>query len=264
MPPDLSIILPSHKDARSACRSAAEVKAFFSSRSLSWELLIVDDGGGDFGNEDFRDSPIEVIRLQRNRGKGAAVRTGMLAARGRVRIFTDADLPYGLELFPLIAEYILVRGFHAVIGDRTLPGSSYALDVGLRRRVASSVFSTLVGTLVTGGFFDTQCGLKGFRGDVADALFNISRINRFAFDAELIYLCLFHGLDIKRIPVQLQKNETSSVRLLRDSARMFVDTLGIKRNQLDGAYESTVLREIVSTDYDGLRSGICVSPNGDG
>jgi dolichyl-phosphate beta-glucosyltransferase len=264
MYPDLSIILPSHKDARLALRSAGQAAAFFNGGRLSWELLIVDDGGGDFGAEDpFADPRIKLIRMQNNQGKGAAVRRGMLAARGRVRIYSDADLPYGLQMFPLIAEYILERGFHVVIGDRTLPGSSYALDVGWRRRVASSAFSKLVGTLVTGGFFDTQCGLKGFRGDVSDALFKVARVDRFAFDAELIYLSLLHRLDIKRIPVQLKKNEASSVRLMRDSRQMLFDTLGIKRNQLKGIYESKALREIVSNDHDALQSSLRVPQNGD-
>jgi dolichyl-phosphate beta-glucosyltransferase len=263
MDPDLSIILPSHKDARLALRSASQVAAFFNGGRLSWELLIVDDGGGDFAAEDLADPRIKLIRMENNQGKGAAVRRGMLAARGLVRIYSDADLPYGLQMFPLMVEYILERGFHVVIGDRTLPGSSYALDVGWKRRIASSAFSKLVGTLVTGGFFDTQCGLKGFRGDVSDALFKVARVDRFAFDAELIYLSLLHRLDIKRIPVQLKKNEASSVRLVRDSRRMLFDTLGIKRNQLKGIYESKVLREIVSNDYETLQSSLRVPQNGD-
>jgi glycosyltransferase involved in cell wall biosynthesis len=247
--PDLSLILPSYRDATRALHSALSLGDFFASSSLSWEVVIVDDGGGDFGAEWQELEPIRLCRLEANRGKGAAVRAGMLAARGQVRIYTDADLPYGMELFQVITEYILERGFHVVIGDRTLPDSSYALDVGWKRRVASSVYSRLVGKLVTGGFFDTQCGLKGFRGDVAEALFSISRIDRFAFDAEIIYLSLLHRLDIKRVPVRLRRNESSSIRLFRDSTKMFADTLGIKRNQLRGLYRSRELEEIVSRDH---------------
>jgi hypothetical protein len=111
----------------------------------------------------------------------------------------------------------------------------------LARRAASALFTQFVGRIVTGGFFDTQCGLKGVRGDVADALFPILRVNRFAFDVELVYVALKHRLDIKRIPVQLLHNETSSVRLLRDAVRGGSDVLGIKANQLRGRYDSPAL-----------------------
>jgi dolichyl-phosphate beta-glucosyltransferase len=213
-------------------------------------VLIVDDGGGDFDDRQMLDGwPIQLLRLKTNRGKGAAVRAGMLAARGKVRIFTDADLPYDLRLFHAIAEDILGRGFHVVVGDRTLPDSSYALDVGWKRRLASSVYSSLVGGLVTKGFYDTQCGLKGFRGDVAEALFNISRVDRFAFDVELICLSLQHQLKINRLPVRLRNNETSSIRLLRDSTQMLVDTIAIKGKQLLGTRRSQELIDIAARDH---------------
>ena len=87
-----------------------------------------------------------------------------------------------------------------VIGDRTFPQSRYETELSFGRRMASAVFSRITNVIVTGGFFDTQCGLKGFRGDVADALFGLQTVNRFAFDVELIYLALKNGLEIKRIP----------------------------------------------------------------
>jgi hypothetical protein len=172
----------------------------------------------------------------------------MRAAKGRARVFTDVDLPFGLNALPLMVEYILARGYHMVVGDRTLVGSSYALDVGWRRRAASAVFTTIVGRLVTGGFFDTQCGLKAIRADVADEVFRLARIERFAFDVELLYLGLRHRLDIKRVPVSLRNNETSSVRLVRDSMRMLVDVLQIKVHQLRGHYESPLLAGLVARD----------------
>ena len=250
-PLDLSVILPCYKDAASALQSAMDLKDFLASSSLSWEVLIVDDGGRDF--EDcrlFADGAIRLLQLERNCGKGAAVRAGMLAASGRARVFTDADLPYGIEPLQTMAAFILNKGFHVVLGDRNLPGPRHDTDVGLKRRLASRAYSTLVGRFVTGGLYDTQCGLKGFRWDIAEILFNASRINRFAFDAEIIYLCVSHRLNIKLIPVSLQRNNSSSVRLLRDSTRMLVDAAIIKRNQRKGAYRNQRLAEIVSRDYD--------------
>jgi len=148
---------------------------------------------------------------------------------------------------------VLDRRFHVVIGDRTLPDSRYRADLSLGRRLASGVFTQIVGTLVTGGFFDTQCGLKGMRGDVADELFRLRRIDRFAFDVELVYLALHHRLDIKRIPVQLRANETSSVRLFRDSARGMVDVMSIKYHQLRSHYASEILEGIVRGEFEQLK-----------
>lgn len=216
---------------------------------------MVDDGGGDFPASSFDDLPgVRLITLSRNVGKGAAVRAGMLAATGDVRIFTDVDLPYDLDLIPTIAAIIRERGFHVVIGDRSLPESRYITELSPARKVASALFTGFVGTLVTGGFFDTQCGLKGMRGDVADEIFRLQRLDRFAFDVELVYLALKHKLDIHRIPVQLRNNETSSVRLLRDAARGFVDVFRIKANQLRGLYASDRLEAIRQREFEATRA----------
>ncbi len=254
-PPDLSVILPCYRAAALARHSVSELTSFLADRRLTWEIIVVDDGGGDFSGDALsHDNSVRLLKLPHNQGKGAAVRAGMLAASGRVRIFTDVDLPYDLELLPVMAEYIQHHSFHLVVGDRTLPGSSYPLDVGWQRRMASTLCSTLVGTMVTGGFFDTQCGLKGFRGDVAEAIFRKSRIDRFAFDVEVLYLALLYRLDIKRLPVQLRNNETSSVRLLRDATRMLGDILSLKYHQVRGAYQCPELEQIVTREFEQVRA----------
>ena len=247
---DVSVVLPSYRAARLALRSVGRLAAFLDGTSMTWEVIVVDDGGGDFASTDLTGNPrARVLRLPENRGKGAAVAHGMKAAIGHVRIFTDADLPYDLELIPAMVDYVRAKGFHVVIGDRTLPQSSYLAEIGFKRRLASTLFSAFVGTMVTGGFFDTQCGLKAVRGDVADELFSMRRVDRFAFDVELIYLALRHRLDIKRIPVQLRNNETSSVRLVRDSIRTFADIARIKYNQMRGRYDSDVLERLVYDEF---------------
>lgn len=252
--PDMSVILPSYRAAALALRSVDRIRETLEKGRLSWEIIVVDDGGGDFDADAFaQDSAVRLLRLTRNRGKGGAVSAGMCAARGRVRIYTDADLPYDPGLLPVMAAYILDRGFHLVIGDRTLRGSSYHHKLGLTRRALSGVFSAFVGTVVTGGFFDTQCGLKAIRGDVADVLFRLVQIDRFAFDVELVYLGLHYGADIKRVPVQLERNDTSSVRVWRDSVRGAFDVLRIKHNQLTGRYRSPELAAIIAADLDLVR-----------
>lgn len=252
--PEISVILPCYDAAAVAGRSVEVLAGYLPSVARSWEVLVVDDGRNDFGAAPIPDMPgVRLLRHARNRGKGAAVRTGMLEARGHVRVFTDVDMPYDRELIPLMGDYIVARGFHLVIGDRTLPGSRYTEATSPTRRALSALASGVIGAVVTGGFFDTQCGIKAIRGDVADALFPLVRIDRFAFEVEVIYLALKHGLDIKRLPVRLRRNEGSSVRPLRDALGSARDVLGIKLRQMGHRYRSKALEEIVARELESAR-----------
>lgn len=250
MEPLVSVILPCYRGEPLARRAVAELRPVLERLpDGGWEIVVVDDGGGDFGPAWAEAGPVRVVRLGTNRGKGAAVRAGMAAARGRARVYTDVDVPYDPGLVLVAAEYLLRRGFHVVVGDRTLPGSVYRQALAPARRLASALGSTFIGRLVTGGFFDTQCGFKAVRGDVADALFPLVRVERFAFDVELIYLSLLHRLDVKRIPVRLRRNEGSSVRVLRDAARAALDVLCIKYHQFRGRYTSAALHALVEREF---------------
>ena len=252
--PEVSVVIPCYRAAPLARASVETLRLSLPRISRSWEVIVVDDGGGDFRDPEWElDPQVRLLRLPFNQGKGAAVRAGLLVASGKVRIFTDVDLPFGIDEFPVIVELLGRRRLHLVIGDRTLPGSSYHLQLSPLRRLASSVFSQFVGTMVTGGFFDTQCGLKAIRGDVADALCPHLTVNRFAFDVELLYVALRHRLDVKRIPVRLRNNDTSSVRLWRDSLRSALDVMRIKQRQLSGRYDIEALREIVRVDFESVR-----------
>lgn len=245
---ELSIVLPCHADGALVRRTLHVLMDYLPSVVEEWEVIVVDDGGNDFATHSIPEHPRVILLVHdRNLGKGAAVRTGMLAAHGDVRIFTDVDMPYDRELIPVIVEFIRERGFHLVVGDRTLEGSSYRPATGVRA-LLSQVASWFIGSLVTGGFHDTQCGIKGMRGDVADALFPMLRTRRFAFDVEVIYLALKYGLDVKRIPVRLRRNEGSSVRPIRDAMRAGLDVGHIKWHQLRGDYQSERLTELAIRD----------------
>jgi glycosyltransferase involved in cell wall biosynthesis len=249
----LSVVLPCYRAAALARDSVARLAHAFAGRVDTYEIIVVDDGVGDCaraigGMVPGRGGSIRVVTLPGNRGKGAAVAAGMREATGAVRIFTDVDLPYGTTSVMVVENLVRARGFHVVIGDRTFPQSRYETEIPFGRRIASGVFSYVTSMIVTGGFFDTQCGLKGFRGDVAEALFGLQTVERFAFDVELIYLALKHGLEIKRIPVTLETKAPSSVSLGRDSLRTLVDVARIKLNQMRGAYSSNHLATLVSRE----------------
>ncbi len=244
----LSVILPCHGAAATVARSVETLVTYLPRITTHWEVIVVDDGANDFGAHPLTDDPrVRLIRHRVNLGKGAAVRSGVLAATGHVRLFTDADLPYDRELIEAMSQYVTTRGFHLVIGDRTLAGSRYAPATGVRR-LLSAVASWSIGSLVTGGFHDTQCGIKAIRGDVAQALFPLVRTPGFAFDVEVLYIALKHGLDVKRVPVRLRRNEASSVRPLRDGVLAALAIAAIKWRQVRGCYASPVLDAIVAAE----------------
>jgi hypothetical protein len=133
------------------------------------------------------------------------------------------------------------------VGDRTLPGSSYE-SVAPTRALLSEIASFTFRTLITGGFYDTQCGFKAFRGDVAREVFRLATIDGFAIDVEVLYLLLKYRLDIKRIPVRLERNSTSTVRPVRDAGRAARDIVRMRLNWRRGRYVSEVLAAILADD----------------
>jgi len=240
--PQLSLILPVYNGAGYLSGSLQALL----SRQPSWpssELLVVDDGSADVTGvitAEFQDAGVRCLRLPRNRGKGGAVRAGMLAARGRFRIFTDADLPYELEAIERILDYLDRKEFDVVIGARDLPGSRFEVRPTLARRIASQVFTLLVSRLVVTGVVDTQCGLKGFRSEAAEKLFRLARVNGFAFDVELLYLAYKLNFDIKRIPVRQVRNQPSTISLPLRSVRMLWDVLALPLRYHGGGYRDTI------------------------
>jgi dolichyl-phosphate beta-glucosyltransferase len=245
--PELSVVIPAFNSAAYIDATVGSVLAFFAAAGLDGEIVVADDGSTDGTADAIRGAVnVRVIRLP-HRGKGAAVRAGMQAARGGIRAFTDADLPYGTDALPLAMRYIRERHYHAVIGDRTLPGSAYE-DAGPLRTALSELASFVFRTLVTGGIYDTQCGFKVFRGDVAAEVFRLARIDGFAIDVEVIYLLLKYRLDVKRIPVRLERNAPSSVHVVRDSAAAVRDIASIRFNLARGRYRSPRLVQLLQDE----------------
>ena len=238
--PAVSLVIPAYNSARYLNDNVLRVSDFYARAGIDGEIVVADDGSTDGTADSVTQSErVRVLRLPHH-GKGAAVRAGMAATTGAICGFTDADLPYGTESLPLAISYIRERRYHAVIGDRTLPGSSYA-STGLLRTAVSEFASFSFRTMVTGGIYDTQCGFKLFRGDVGREIFRLSRISGFAIDVELIYLLLKYRLDIKRIPVHLERNAPSSVRVVRDSVAAFRDIVTIRWNWATGRYRAPLL-----------------------
>lgn len=226
--PDLSVILPAYNCATVIEASVEETLRWCRGHGVNGEIIVVDDGSNDSTHGMVPQGPgIQTLRMEKNRGKGAAVRAGMLRATGDTCLYTDADLPYGTNSFTSAISAIVQEGYHAAIGDRTLPGSSYH-HPALPRRLVSKGATWTIRTFITEGLYDTQCGLKAFRSDVAHELFKLTRIDGFAGDVEVVYLLLKHQLRFKRIPVVQIRDTPSTIRIARDSLRAGVDILALR------------------------------------
>lgn len=245
---DLSLVMPAYNSAGYLGANVERARAYFEGAGIDGEVIVADDGSTDATAASLPTSDrVRLLQLP-HRGKGAALRAGMASSAGDIVAFTDSDLPYGVEGLPLAMSYIRDRGYHAVIGDRTLPGSTFA-STGLLRTAISGLASLSFRTLVTGGIYDTQCGFKAFRGDVGREVFGLSRIDGFAIDVEIISLLLRYRLDVKRLPVRLEGNAPSSVRVVRDSVRAFRDIATIRVNGSRGRYRSPYLADLLAREH---------------
>lgn len=245
--PAVSLVIPAFNSAAYLAANVGRAADFFRRTGIDGEIVVADDGSTD-GTADtiVETDRIRVLRLPHG-GKGSAVRAGMAATSGAICGFTDADLPYGMASLPLAISYIEERRYHAVIGDRTLPGSSYE-STGPLRFAVSELASFAFRTMVTGGIYDTQCGFKVFRADVGREIFRLTTVRGFAIDVEVIYLLLKNRLDVKRIPVRLERNEPSSVRVVRDSAAAFRDIASIRWNWATGRYRTRMLTDLLEEE----------------
>ena len=250
--PEVSVVVPVYNGGPFIQSRLESLLAFLKPRYTCCEIIVVNDGSTDDTPERLAElhcDRLQILHLHDNLGKFAAIKAGMALARGRARLFIDADIPFRLEAIPYMVDLILSRGFHVVIGDRTLSESCYASEISLSRRVASRFFSGLVRLLVTGGLFDTQCGLKGFRADVAELLFPLLTLRGFAADVELLYIALKYNLEIKRVPVYYVPSQQSSIHLVSHSLKMFARIISLPAKWNRGLYESKPLRELSAQKY---------------
>jgi glycosyltransferase involved in cell wall biosynthesis len=250
--PDISLVIPIYNGETFLAESLTAVEKFFDDADLNAEIIAVDDGSTDRTPEILSSHPegrLEVVRLAGNRGKFAAIKTGMATARGHCRVFTDADLPYDLDALPYMVSLLANGNFHIVVGDRTLLESEVGIDQPLLRRLGTRIFSFSVRMLVTGELFDTQVGLKAFRGDVASALFPLLTDDGFAGDVELLYIALKYNLAIRRIPVRLLRTGPSTVSVAGHSLPMLTRIAGLRRRWASGIYDSDSLKMIAGQRY---------------
>jgi dolichyl-phosphate beta-glucosyltransferase len=240
--PDLSIVIPAFNEETRVGPTLRDYVAYCRGRRLRSELIVVDDGSLDrtsavVNSAAAEFSEIRLIRLAENHGKGHAVRSGVVNARGKLVLFADADGATPLSEIERL-EAVLADGADVAIGSRALADTRVKVNARLYRRVIGRIFHRLVETLTVPGVKDTQCGFKLFRGPVAHDLFSRMRIRGFSFDVEVLMMAQRRGYRIAEVPVNWTHQPGSKVNLVTDSARMLRDLFVIRGRYMSGQYNS--------------------------
>ena len=223
----LSIVVPAYNESGRLPGSLRRMREFFDAAGEEYEVIVVDDGSADdtYGGSVAmaQDWPqLRVVRFERNRGKGAAVRAGMLAAKGEHRLFSDADLSTPLDELPKLRAHL--RGETTVaIASRALNESQIDVHQQKRRELMGRTYNKLLQLLVLPGIHDSQCGFKVFTAEAATACFEPLRTMRFGFDAEVLLRAQARGWTIAEVPVRWKHVEASRVNSVRDASRMLFD-----------------------------------------
>lgn len=238
--PLLSIIIPAYNEESRLPGTLEKIARFLDLQSYPAEVIVVENGSSDRTLEiarelATRDSRFRALHEER-RGKGRAVRTGMLAAGGRYRFICDADLSMPVEQVNRFLPPQL-EGADIAIASREAPGA-VRYNEPEYRHLTGRVFNALVRWLALPGLQDTQCGFKCFRAEVAEEVFPLQTISGWTFDVEVLYIARRRGYQVCEVPIDWYFNPESKVRVLRDSWRMFRDLLTIRANGRRGVYNA--------------------------
>ena len=258
MSASLSVVIPAYNEAARLGKTLTAVVNYLRQSWPDAEVIVVDDGSSDntasLAREVLNDSAgdgnrasgrhnglrTSVITYKSNLGKGRAVRLGLLAARGDVALFSDADLSTPITEAPKLVDPIASGEFDVTFGSRALDRKLIGVHQPWRREQGGRIFNLAV-RLATGlPFWDTQCGFKAFRMSACRPLVEAATVDRFGFDVELLYLAFRAGLRLKEVPVRWDHNEGSKVSVVSDSFRMLSEVGLIRQQARRGVYDGAI------------------------
>lgn len=236
--PFLSIVIPAHNEENRLPATLEKINQFLAAQPYTAEILVVENGSHDRTlqvAEEYRQRiPYLRVFQEEARGKGLAVKRGMLEANGEYRFICDADLSMPIaevnNFLPPVLDPVDVA-----IGSREAPGA-VRYDEPAYRHLVGRIFNAMVRWWALPHLQDTQCGFKAFRGQVAEEVFRLQTIGGMSFDVEVLFIARRRGYKIVEVPIHWYFNPDSRVRLFQDSFQMAADLLAIRRNALRGIY----------------------------
>ncbi len=235
--PFLSIIVPVYNEEKRLSGGIAKILRFIDTQAFTSELIVVNDGSTDKTMrllKKFKHPSLRLISYEKNRGKGYAIREGMLNAQGELRLFIDVDLSTPIEEFQKFLPFC--KTFDVIIGSRRTKGSAILVHQPMLREWLGSIFTWLSSVFLGVEVSDFTCGFKCFSKVAASTLFSLQRLHGWGFDSEIIYLAQKKGFSIKEIPVTWSNNTQTRVVLAKDVFFSLIDLIKIRANDVLGKY----------------------------
>jgi dolichyl-phosphate beta-glucosyltransferase len=238
--PTYSIVIPAYNEGARLSATLEKVLAYAHARGWDAEVIVVNDGSRDNTADIVRtfaakDSALRLVENPGNRGKGYSVRNGMLNARGRIVLFSDADLSSPIEEAPKLFQ-ALEEGADIAIGSRWLRAETQTQRQPLHRQIFGRIFNLMLRITLGLKFKDTQCGFKAFKLPAVQAIFPLQRIERWGFDPEILFLARKFKFKVQEIPVAWGHSGGTRIHPLVDGSRMFMEMLRIRWCDLTGKY----------------------------
>lgn len=247
----LSLIIPAYNEENRLPATLVRIAEYLALRDFSYELIVVDDGSRDNTRQVVRDfaATRPYVRLEcyddeagrpLNKGKGFAVRHGVLSSHGRDVLFSDADLSTPIEEMEKLLPFISGGDYDVAIASRALPESNLDVHQPFYREWMGRTFNAFVRRVLRTDISDTQCGFKAFRGDAARRIFSLARINGFGFDTEVLFLAKKFGMRVREVPVTWRHRDDSRVSPLVAPFQMIGELFRVRSNDLHRLYEEHV------------------------
>lgn len=234
--PEISVVIAAYNEQVRIGLTLVRTLEYLAARHPRYEVIVVDDGSTDATidvvNEIAgRDARVILLKQPENKGKGAAIRRGMLEAKGAHVLFMDADLATPIEELDTLLVWAR-QGYEVVIGSRGLPESDIRQRQPPAREAMGRIFNLLVRSALLGGFKDTQCGFKLFEREAARDLFSRQTLDGFAFDVEVLLLARDRGYRIREVPVVWYHAPNSKVSPVSDATKMLGDIVMLRLRRL--------------------------------
>ncbi|MCX6810796.1 MAG: glycosyltransferase family 2 protein [Candidatus Berkelbacteria bacterium] len=238
--PFLSIIIPAYKEAERIHKSLEAIIEYEKSHDFPIEVLIVLDGTPDDSlgvAEKYRDriKGLKIIDRKENKGKGYTVKQGILEAKGKYILFTDADNATPIDQVDKLLKY--KDEYPVVIGSRYITSGKLAIPQSFVRKTGGRFLNLIIRMLAVGGIRDTQCGFKMFKHNVAKEIFKRMTFERFSFDIEVLAIARLHKYKIKEVGITWYDDPHSTVSPIKDGFKMIRDAWTVNRNIAKGIYK---------------------------